>query len=140
MAQFNASPDDITAQFGTYHGLADYDQVYFVQRDGSGRPYAYGQARGGMPVIGNVYANAGSGQYITCFLQDLSDIEWQTAIGTGSTTIDLSPTAFLVSECEQVYISGWGGETNGTGAQRRRRKHHLGLPTTDSPFKAARTV
>lgn len=138
VAQFNASPDDITAQFGTYHGLADYDQVYFVQRDGSGRPYAYGQARGGMPVIGNVYANAGSGQYITCFLQDLSDIEWQTAIGTGSTTIDLSPTAFLVSECEQVYISGWGGETNGTGGTADvAGSTTFGLPTTDSPFQGS---
>ena len=104
IVQFNASPGDLTAQFGTYHGLEDYDQVYFVQRDGSGRPYAYGQAKTGMPVIGDVYANPGSGQYITCFLPDMSDIEWQTVVGTGAGTIDLSPTAFLVSDCEQVYI------------------------------------
>lgn len=137
IAQFNASPNNLTAQFGTYHGLADYDQVYFVQRDGAGRPYAYGQARGGMPVIGDVYANPGSGQYITCFLPDMSDIEWQTAIGTGSTTIDLSPTAFLVSECEQVYISGWGGETNGTGGTADvAGSTTFGLPTTDNPFQA----
>jgi len=137
IAQFNASPNNLTAQFGTYHGLADYDQVYFVQRDGAGRPYAYGQARGGMPVIGDVYANPGSGQYITCFLPDMSDIEWQTAIGTGSTNIDLSPTAFLVSECEQVYISGWGGETNGTGGTADvAGSTTFGLPTTDNPFQA----
>ena len=137
IAQFNASANNLTAQFGTYHGLADYDQVYFVQRDGAGRPYAYGQARGGMPVIGDVYSNPGSGQYITCFLPDMSDIEWQTAIGTGSTTIDLSPTAFLVSECEQVYISGWGGETNGTGGTADvAGSTTFGLPTTDNPFQA----
>ena len=138
IAQFNASPNNLTAQFGTYHGLTDYDQVYFVQRDGAGRPYAYGQARGGMPVIGNVYANPGSGQYITCFLPDMSAIEWQTVIGTGSTTIDLSPTAFLVSECEQVYISGWGGETNGTGGTADvAGSTTFGLPTTDNPFQAS---
>lgn len=136
IAQFNASPNNLTAQFGTYHGLSDYDQVYFVQRDGTGRPYAFGQARGGMPVIGDVYSNPGSGQYITCFLPDLSDIEWQTVIGTGSTTIDLSPTAFLVSECEQIYISGWGGETNGTGGTGDvAGSTTFGLPTTDSPFQ-----
>ena len=58
-----------------------------------------------MPVIGDVYANPGSGQYITCFLPDMSDIEWQTVVGTGAGTIDLSPTAFLVSDCEQVIMS-----------------------------------
>ena len=137
IVQFNASPDDLTAQFGTYHGLEDYDQVYFVQRDGSGRPYAYGQAKTGMPVIGDVYANPGSGQYITCFLPDMSDIEWQTVVGTGAGTIDLSPTAFLVSDCEQVYISGWGGETNATGGTGEvAGSTTFGLPTTDSPFQA----
>ena len=137
IVQFNASPGDLTAQFGTYHGLEDYDQVYFVQRDGSGRPYAYGQAKTGMPVIGDVYANPGSGQYITCFLPDMSDIEWQTVVGTGAGTIDLSPTAFLVSDCEQVYISGWGGETNATGGTDEvAGSTTFGLPTTDSPFQA----
>ena len=137
IVQFNASPVDLTAQFGTYHGLEDYDQVYFVQRDGSGRPYAYGQAKTGMPVIGDVYANPGSGQYITCFLPDMSDIEWQTVIGTGAGSIDLSPTAFLVSDCEQVYISGWGGETNATGGTGEvAGSTTFGLPTTDNPFQA----
>ena len=138
LVQFNASPGDLTAQFGTYHGLEDYDQVYFVQRDGSGRPYAYGQAKTGMPVIGDVYANPSSGQYITCFLPDMSDIEWQTVIGTGSGTIDLSPTAFLVSDCEQVYISGWGGQTNATGGTGEvAGSTTFGLPTTDNPFQAS---
>ena len=137
IAQFNAGPDALTVQFGTYHGLADYDQVYFVQRDESGRPYAYGQARGGMPAIGDVYSNPGSGQYITCFLPDLSDIEWQSPIGTGGPGIDLSPTAFLVSDCQQVYISGWGGQTNATGGTADvAGSTTFGLPTTDSPFQS----
>ena len=138
IVQFNASPGDLTAQFGTYHGLEDYDQVYFVQRDGSGRPYAFGQAKTGMPVIGDVYANASSGQYITCFLPDMSDIEWQTVIGTGAGTIDISPTAFLVSDCEQVYISGWGGQTNATGGTGEvAGSTTFGLPTTDNPFQGS---
>ena len=138
IVQFNASPGNLTTQFGTYHGLEDYDQVYFVQRDGSGRPYAFGQAKTGMPVIGDVYANPGSGQYITCFVPDMSDIEWQTVVGTGAGTIDLSPTAFLVSDCEQVYISGWGGQTNATGGTGEvAGSTTFGLPTTDSPFQSS---
>ena len=138
LARVTAAPDDITIQFGTYHGTAEYDQVYFVQRDASGRPYAYGQARNGMPLIGDVYANAGSGQYITGFFNDLSDIEWQTTIGTGAGTIDISPTAFLVSECEQVYISGWGGQTNATGGTPSvAGSTTFGLPITDNPFQSS---
>lgn len=138
IARFTAGPDMLTPQFGTYHGLADYDQVFFVQRDSDGRPYAYGQARTGMPVIGNVYANPGSGQYITCFINDLSDIAWQTSIGTGSGTIDISPTAFLVSECDQLYISGWGGTTNGTGGTSAvQGSTTFGLPTTADAYQSS---
>ena len=58
-------------------------------------------------------------------------------IGTGAGTIDLSPTAFLVSDCEQVYISGWGGETNATGGTGDvAGSTTFGLPTTDRPFQA----
>ena len=138
VAQMNAGPDDLTVQFATYHGLDDYDQVYFVQRDGQGRPYAYGQARGGMPILGDVYAEASSGQYITCFLPDLSDIEWQTTLGSGDSQVDLSPTAFLVSECEQVYISGWGGETNAnSGTADVSGSSTYGLTTAGGPFQTS---
>ena len=138
VAQMNAGPDELTAQFGTYHGLADYDQVYFVQRDGQGRPYAYGQARGGMPIQGDVYAEPSSGQYITCFLPDLSDIEWQTTLGSGDSQVDLSPTAFLVSDCEQVYISGWGGETNAnSGTADVSGSSTFELTTAGGPFQAS---
>ncbi len=138
IARFTAGPDDLTVQHGTFHGLTDYDQIYFVQRDATGRPYAFGQARTGMPIIGDVYSNPGSGQYITCFFEDLSDIHWQTTIGTGSGNIDISPTAFLVSECEQVYISGWGGQTNATGGTADvAGSTTYGLPLTDSPFQSS---
>ena len=138
VARMTAGSDNLTVQFGTYHGLAEYDQVYFVQRDATGRPYAFGQARTGMPILGDVYANPGSGQYITCFFEDLSDIAWQTTIGTESGTIDISPTAFLISDCDQVYISGWGGQTNATGGTSAvAGSTTSGLPTTDSPFQSS---
>ena len=91
-----------------------------------------------MPILGDVYANPGSGQYITCFFEDLSDIAWQTTIGTESGTIDISPTAFLISDCDQVYISGWGGQTNATGGTSAvAGSTTSGLPTTDSPFQSS---
>ena len=45
--------------------------------------------------------------------------------------VDLSPTAFLVSDCEQVYISGWGGETNAnSGTGDVSGSTTFGLPTS----------
>ena len=133
----NAGPDDLTVQFATYHGLADYDHVYFVQRDGQGRPYAMVKP-GSMPTIGNVFSQPQSGQYITCFLPDLSDIEWQTTLGSGDSQVDLSPTAFLVSDCEQVYISGWGGETNAnSGTADVSGSSTFGLTTAGGPFQTS---
>ncbi|MBL7943529.1 MAG: gliding motility-associated C-terminal domain-containing protein, partial [Flavobacteriales bacterium] len=59
------------------------------------------------------YGQANSGQFIRKFDANLGTIEWTTTIGTGSGEIDISPTAFLVSDCYQIYFSGWGGQTNG---------------------------
>ena len=35
-----------------------------------------------------------------------------TVFGSGRTTIDLDPTAFLVDRCDRVYVCGWGGSSN----------------------------
>ena len=37
---------------------------------------------------------------------------YSTNFGTNATTPNISPTAFLVDRCENVYVSGWGGSTN----------------------------
>ena len=50
--------------------------------------------------------NPNSNQFISKFSSDLSNIEWQTTIGTGSGVYDLTPVAFMVDVCERIYISG----------------------------------
>ncbi len=97
---------------GTYVATTEYDQVYFVQVDDNDNVYAYGQTAGNMPITPGLYGQANSGQFLRKYSPDLSSLTWNTTIGTGSGEIDISPTAFLVSDCEQIYISGWGGEVN----------------------------
>lgn len=97
---------------GTFVGTDFYDQVYFIQFDEGDNVYVYGQTNGLMPISPGLYGQPNSGQFISKYSPDLSSLVWNTTIGTGSGEIDISPTAFLVSECEQIYLSGWGGETN----------------------------
>ena len=37
---------------------------------------------------------------------------YSTVFGTNATKPNISPTAFLVDRCENVYVSGWGGNAN----------------------------
>lgn len=97
---------------GTLTGTSEYDQVYFVQVDDADNIYGYGQTEGNMTITAGCYGQANSGQFISKYNSTLSSLTWNTTIGTSSGEIDISPTAFLVSDCEQIYISGWGGEVN----------------------------
>lgn len=97
---------------GTYVGTIAYDQIYFAQSDDAGNIYIFGQTAGNMPITPGVYGQPNSGQFISKFSPTLDAMEWNTTIGTGSGAIDISPTAFLVSDCEQIYFSGWGGQIN----------------------------
>jgi len=138
VAVFSTTGGLLSPEFATYHGGSNYDQVYFVQTDADGLVYGFGQAREGLPVVGDVYSNPGSGQFITCWTPDLSEILWQTSIGTGNGSIDISPTAFLVSDCQQLYISGWGGSSNNnSGSAQVSGSTTFGLPTTDDAYQSS---
>jgi hypothetical protein len=97
---------------GTYIGTTDYDQAYFVQIDNDDDVYVYGQTAGNFPITAGCYGSVGSGQFISKFNPTLTNRIWITTVGAGSGNIELSPTAFLVSNCKEIYISGWGGAIN----------------------------
>src|SRR5690554_621852 len=92
----------------TYNGTSGFDQNYFVQLDNDGFVYVVGQSTGDYPVSEGVYINPNSGQYIQKFTPDLTTSIWSTTIGSGSGGIDISPSAFLVSNCGQIYLSEIG--------------------------------
>ena len=93
----------------TYLGTGGIDQVYGVQFDKFGFPYVCGQTRGNWPVINATYANAGAPQFIAKLEPDLSSFIYSTRFGKTAAVPSISITAFLVDNCENVYVSGWGG-------------------------------
>ncbi len=98
----------------TFLGTSGYDQVYGIQFDRNGFPYVMGQTTGNWPVINATYSNPGSKQFISKMQPDLSAYVYSTVFGTSNPLPNISPTAFLVDRCENVYVSGWGGRISST--------------------------
>jgi gliding motility-associated-like protein len=94
----------------TYVGTSNYDQSYFVQSDRIGRIYIFGQSLGNMPVSPGVYSNPNSHQFLMRFNNQLTTLDKATVFGSGSPTLDISPSAFSVDKCSGcISLSGWGG-------------------------------
>ncbi|MBI3134066.1 MAG: gliding motility-associated C-terminal domain-containing protein [Bacteroidetes bacterium] len=102
------TPDGSTIIRTTYFGTSLYDQTYFVEIDRWDNIYVYGQTSGNIPIINAAYSNPNSGQFIAKLNPNLSSIIYSTRIGNGDGNPDISPSAFLVDVCSNVYISGWG--------------------------------
>jgi gliding motility-associated-like protein len=109
---FRISNDGSTIVNSSYLGTTAYDQTYFVEIDDDDDVYIYGQSLGSYPVTGGTYFNLNGKQIIQKMTPDLTTTIYSTVFGSGSTQINISPTAFLVDICERVFISGWGGSTN----------------------------
>ncbi|OLY93732.1 gliding motility-associated C-terminal domain-containing protein [Cnuella takakiae] len=93
----------------TYAGTSGIDQIYGIQFDRFGFPYIMGQTTGNWPIINATYNNAGAKQFIAKLQPDLSAYVYSTVFGKAAAEPSISPTAFLVDRCENVYVSGWGG-------------------------------
>lgn len=90
-------------------GTSNYDQSYFVQSDLQNNIYLFGQSLGALPVFGTGYSNPGTHQFISKFNSSLSSLMFNTTIGSNLSTTDISPSAFSVDYCGNIYLSGWGG-------------------------------
>lgn len=95
----------------TFIGTGQYDQVFFVELDSDEDVYVYGQTLDPTtyPVLNVAYSNPNSGQFITKLDNTLSTMIYSGLFGNGNGQANLSPSAFLVDICENIYISGWGG-------------------------------
>ena len=100
---------------GTYMGMNEYDQTYFVQLDIDDKVYVLGQSESDWGVTAGQWGIANSGQFVRKYDATLNTIEWSTMIGAGTGHVEISPTAFLVSDCYDIYLSGWGGNLNASG-------------------------
>jgi hypothetical protein len=120
----------------TYTGTANYNQVYFLDLNESEEVYVYGQTSGNFPITAGVYSNPGSGQFVQKFNNSLTDLAFSTVFGAGRGVPDISPTAFLVNDCNNLYMSGWGGVVNtANGFWSQQNSGTTGLTTTPDAFQ-----
>lgn len=100
----------------TFLGTNNYDQSFFVDTDPESNVYIFGQTKSpaAFPEINVSYSNPTSGQFITKFDTTLTNIIFSGKFGTNSGTTDISPTAFMVDVCGNMYVSGWGGNILGS--------------------------
>jgi gliding motility-associated-like protein len=93
----------------TFLGTSATDQVYGIQFDKFGFPYVCGQTQGNWPIQNVAYSVPGAPQFIAKLEPDLSAFIYSTRFGKSAILPNISITAFLVDNCENVYVSGWGG-------------------------------
>jgi hypothetical protein len=117
----------------TFTGTNAFDQVYFIDLDTAGNIYAFGQTNGTFPVTAGVYRNNNSGQFLQKFNSSLSTLIFSTVFGAGRGLPDISPTAFLVNDCNNIFLSGWGGSIN--NALGFWQSSTVGLPVTADAFQ-----
>ncbi len=123
----------------TYTGTNSFDQVYFIDLNASGSVYCYGQTAGQMPTTAGVYKNVNSGQFLQRLSADLGSLEISTVFGSGSGNgliiPNISPTAFLVNDCNNIYMAGWGGFVNSSPSTGFWQSSTFGMPVTNDAFQ-----
>lgn len=114
----------------SYIGKNQYDQVFFVEVDRNNNVYLLGQSVGGtFPVFNAAYSNGNSSNFIIKMDSTLTQNIASTRFGNGSTSIHISPAAFLVDICGNIYVSGWG-------ANILQSSPLSGMPVTPDAFQA----
>ena len=121
--------------YSTYLGTSAYDQSYLLETDSNNDIYVFGQTQGAYPVTAGVYSNPNSGQFIHKLNKQLNTTVFSTVIGTGVPNPNISPTAFLVDKCQNIYIAGWG--RCGYALNNPFPSSVTGMPITGNAFQSA---
>jgi len=108
------SPDGTRQIATSYFGTGGADIIYGIQFDKYGFPYIMGTTTVAWPIINSPFNSGGNQangkQFIAKIQPDLTQFLYSANFGTATGSFpNISPTAFLVDRCENVYVSGWGG-------------------------------
>jgi gliding motility-associated-like protein len=128
---------DYTPIANTYLGTDGADAAQLLDLDASSNPHVIGLTTGKYSVTTGTYTNANSGQFIHALDKDLKQTVFSTVIGTGQGVPDIVPTAFLVNECGNIYLAGWGGQINSYITSTYGAKSTTtGLPITSDAYRS----
>jgi gliding motility-associated-like protein len=107
IARMNSTGSNVLKS--VYIGSVATDQIYGIQKDKNDFVYIAGTSTGSMPVQNAAFNQPGGKQFIMKLANDFSAYVYATVFGPNTPTPNISPIAFLVDRCENVYMSGWGG-------------------------------
>ncbi|MEM6358570.1 MAG: PKD domain-containing protein [Bacteroidota bacterium] len=123
---------------GTFVGTAQYDQCYFIDLDSDGGVYVYGQTDGVFP--NTTGTSLGNGQFVQKYDADISSTVFSfTFGGSNGNNPNISPTAFLVNDCDNLYLAGWGNDRAAFRGNNYLDLTSQGLPTTSDALKTTST-
>ncbi len=116
VARFNANGSQLLAS--TFYGSELNDHVMLVDLDNEDRIWVFGQSNSpNMPVTEGVFSEETGRTFVAQFDDLLTSIEIATRFATSASLV---PAAFLVDECDFIYISGY--------------RAFLGISETDNAF------
>lgn len=102
------NPDTGSVLRSTFWGTLAYEQIYFLDYDPEQNIYINGQTEGRITRSAGKYGKDNTTQFIGKLSNDLGSQIWVTTFGNRSGTPELSPCAFMVDKCYNIYFSGWG--------------------------------
>jgi gliding motility-associated-like protein len=126
-------------QRSTYIGTNNVDIIYGLKFDRKGFPYVMGTTRGSWPARGNpmplAFGGSDNSQFVAKLQPDLSAYVYTTTFGNGAKKPNISPVAFLVDRCENLYISGWGGWINRADSDPYDQAGVVNMPVSSDAIK-----
>ena len=127
---------------GTYVGTDRYDQVYFIELDAAGNVYCTGQTTGNFPTQGTAYNVPEGKQFVLKLNATLQRLIYSFRFGSGIVSRsrpDITPTAFLIDDCENIYVAGWGSNArnlNPVGQEGVLSGNNTEMPITPDAFQS----
>lgn len=118
----------------TLFGTDEYDQVYFIDIDKANRIYLAGQTEGNLTRTAGTYGKDNTTHFVAALDSNLKNLQFQTTFGNRTSNPELSPTAFLVDNCYNIYFSGWGSNigAGNVGTTSGLETKNANWPATDS--------
>ncbi len=128
------SNTNYTLEKTTFIGTPSNDYLYGIRSDKNGNIYIMGVTEGNWNVVNSAY-NIGYGkQFIAKLPADLDTYIYTTRFGTNSIDPNISPVAFAVDRCENLYIAGFG-QTHLSERSLYRVAGTTGLPVSADAIK-----
>ena len=134
VAHIYATGDSLISS--SYIGTTDYDQTFFLDLDENEDVYLAGQTSGNYLHTSGVFFSGHSGQFIHKLSNNLQTTLFSTTINqTGSNTPAISLTAFLVNECDNIYLAGWGSNSGSFASTNNFALNTISLPVTQDAYQ-----